>query len=113
MSDYQRQPNENWLQENQGETVLLQFPFGEYAVTVHSDEAKKRLVSNDDTAVRVIESEGAKEHLLDGDDSDNRVVGNAGSAERASAGGDVVVESNEESPKVQVDDLDEGVPADD
>lgn len=48
MADYQRFPNENWLQENQGETVVLRFPFGEYAVTVHDDEETAQLLNEAD-----------------------------------------------------------------
>lgn len=44
MSDYTNPPNENWLQANQGETVLLQFPHGQYVVTVHDDEETEQLL---------------------------------------------------------------------
>jgi len=44
MSDYQQEPNQNWLEENQGETVLLQFPYGQYAVTVHSEAETEQLL---------------------------------------------------------------------
>lgn len=44
MSDYTNPPNENWLQENRGETILLQFPHGQYAVTVHGDEETEQLL---------------------------------------------------------------------
>jgi hypothetical protein len=51
MSDYQQEPNQNWLEDNQGETVLLQFPHGQYAVTVHSDEETAQLLTEADGGV--------------------------------------------------------------
>lgn len=51
MSDFQRPPNENWLENNQGETVLLQFPHGQYAVTVHDDEETAQLLNGTDEGV--------------------------------------------------------------
>lgn len=37
-------PNIRWLAATQGETVLLQFPDGEYVVTVHDKEDAQRLL---------------------------------------------------------------------
>lgn len=51
MSEYQREPNENWLQAHQGETVVLRFPFGEYAVTVHSDDEMEVMMEDANTEV--------------------------------------------------------------
>ncbi|WP_158293442.1 MULTISPECIES: hypothetical protein [unclassified Halorubrum] len=51
MSDYTREPNENWLQENQGETVLLQFPHAEYVVTVYDDTETAKMLNEADGGV--------------------------------------------------------------
>lgn len=37
-------PNIRWLAATQGETVVLQFPDGEYVVTVHDEEDAQRLM---------------------------------------------------------------------
>lgn len=49
-SQYQRAPNENWLQAHKGETIVLQFPFGEYAVTVHSQDPEELRSDNNNEA---------------------------------------------------------------
>lgn len=45
MSEFTSPPNENWLKDNQGTTVLLQFPHGQYAVTVHSEQETEQLLA--------------------------------------------------------------------
>ena len=47
MNGYTQPPNEAWLKDNESETLLLQFPHGEYAVTVHEEDPEE-LVGDDD-----------------------------------------------------------------